>query len=318
MYHRIAVPEVDVWEINVSPAMFEQQLQVLKKMGNVVPLQQLVNEINAGKLHKNRIAITFDDGYIDNFTVAKPFLEKYCLPATFFISSGNIGTEKEYWWDELEHLILFTQHLPPFFSLQIRETIVETELKTEVFLDEELRQKHGCWKACTEEPPTIRAKLFYKLWQTLRPLPAIEQQQYLQNIQTWINKPKLARPEYRTMSIAELKELATDDLFTIGAHTVTHPALADHSAQFQKKELLENRYFLSEITGREINLLAYPYGNYNEQTLTIAPETGFNAAFTTEEMSIKSGYHKYSFGRLQVKNLPGAAFGEQLKHWKLY
>ncbi len=110
--------------------------------------------------------------------------------------------------------------------------------------------------------------------------------------------------------------MAANNLFTFGAHTVTHPALANHDAQFQKKELMENRRFLREVTGQDINLLAYPYGIYNEETLQVAAELGFKAAFTTEEKPVELNSSIYRLGRFQVTNLTGTAFTNQLKHWR--
>jgi peptidoglycan/xylan/chitin deacetylase (PgdA/CDA1 family) len=315
MYHRVAEPESDVWELAVSPDRFEQHLKVLKNMGTVVSLQQLANSVHSGHLSKNSIAITFDDGYIDNFKIAKPLLEKYKLPATFFITSGQ--NEKEFWWDELEHVFLFTAHLPPVFSMVINERLIEFELTNETYLTKEISRKHRLWKACTDEPPTMRAKLFYSVWEQIKPLPFAAQDKYLQLIRKWAGLSLIPRPDYLTIEANQLKQLASNNLFTIGAHTVTHPALAYHNAGFQKKELCENRKFLQEITGQEINLLAYPYGNYNGETFQAASESGFYAAFTTDEKPLKSESKQYSLGRFQVKNLTGAEFKDQLKKWWL-
>ena len=315
MYHRIANPESDVWEITVTPERFEEQLQVLQKLGNVVPLQQLVNGLKSGRLPKNSIAITFDDGYIDNFTVAKPLLEKYGLPATFFITSMNIGSEKEFWWDELEHLILFAEKLPKDFSLTINDQQIAIDLKEETTLTGELRQKHHNWIAGVEAYPTARAELFYLVWEQLRLLPYAEQQEQLQNIRNWADTPGITRPGYRTMSAAELKLLASNDLFTIGAHTLTHPALASYPFSFQNKELSENRKILRELTSQDVDLLSYPFGNYNNDTIAITRDTGFAAAFTTEEKTIKSTSPKYTLGRFQVKNITGTQFKSDLKRW---
>ncbi|HEY4324710.1 MAG TPA: polysaccharide deacetylase family protein [Mucilaginibacter sp.] len=317
MYHRIAEPKSDIWEIAVSPERFEEHLQVLRKMGNVVSLGQLANSISTEHFPGNNIAITFDDGYADNFTTARPLLEKYGIPATFFIASGNIENKREFWWDELELIILSAQSLPEVFSLNIKGNQILCELKNESFLSDEIRQQHNTWKACTETPPTARAKLFYELWQQLKPLPYPEQQRYLQIIRNWAKLPLTTRPGYRTMSAAEINQLASNNLFTIGAHTITHPALACHDVNIQKDELNENKGRLREITNREINLLAYPYGNYNEETLRVASELGFYAAFTTEEKTLRLKSPMRSLGRFQVKNITGAELRDEIKLWRL-
>jgi peptidoglycan/xylan/chitin deacetylase (PgdA/CDA1 family) len=315
MYHRVAELESDVWELAVSPKRFEQHLKVLKKMGNAVPLEQLSSNLNSG-LYRNNIAITFDDGYCDNFTNAKPLLEKYKLPATFFITTKQVESGREFWWDELEHIFLFTPQLPSTFSLVINDKLIASELGDETWLAEECRCAHRLWKACTETPPTRRAELFYSVWEQIKPLPFTEQEAYLDMIRNWAGSTGKIRADYSTMSVSELKQMAANNLFTIGAHTLTHPALSCHSDDFQSAELSESRKILQEQTGQEISTLAYPYGDHNENTAQIAYECGFGFAFTTDERSLKPGSHPYRLGRFQVKNLTGTEFEDQLKKWR--
>jgi peptidoglycan/xylan/chitin deacetylase (PgdA/CDA1 family) len=93
-------------------------------------------------------------------------------------------------------------------------------------------------------------------------------------------------------------------------------ALAFHPEQTQEQELLENRKFLAEVIGQEVSLLAYPYGNYNEDTVAIADMVNFAAAFTTEEKPVTKRSHLHRLGRFQVKNLSGKEFRQQLQAWK--
>ncbi len=316
MYHRVAAPAADIWDIAVSPENFEQHLKILRKKGNVQPLRQLVAELRDGKLQKNSIAITFDDGYIDNFAVAKPLLEQYGLPATFFITSGNIGKDEEFWWEELEHILLFTPKLPQTFSAEVGEGPFTFDLQAETHLTVELRQRHIYWNACDEAPPTRRAELFLALWQQLKPLPYIAQKELLGHIRDWAGVPVSRRAAYRSMTAAQLQEMGRGSLFDIGAHTVTHAALGMHRLPVQEQELRDNRQYLTAVTGADIPLLAYPYGNYNSDTLAAAVNTGFAAAFTTEEKAVKKRSSLYRLGRLQVKNLPGQAFAAQLDAWQ--
>jgi len=316
MYHRIAQPESDVWELAVSAENFEQHLKLLKKLGNVVPLQDLADGVRSGQLPKNSIAITFDDGYIDNFTVAKPLLEKYQLPATFFIPSGQIASKKEFWWDELERILLLSPQLPGVFGLNINGVKIEGELLAEANLTEELRVKHYSWKAGSEAPPTLRAQLYYKVWEQLKPLPIFEQDQCLQTIKNWAGVEATIRPDHRVMTRAELQQLASNSLFTIGAHTVNHPALAFHDASFQKAELNENKKQLIQIINYQVNLLAYPYGSHNGYTIEAAANAHFSAAFTTQEKVITTTSRVYRLGRFQVKNITGIELNNQIETWR--
>ncbi len=302
MYHRIAAPETDIWQLSVNPQKFEDQLKILQKNGNVVPIQQIVQNFYSKKLQKNCSAITFDDGYVDNYEIAKPLLEKYELPATFFISSGNIGTDGEYWWDELERLILFTIQLPSIFILLINEITIQSDLSSETVLNDDIKQKHRNWDAINQSPPTLRAQLFLRLWQELKPLSHEKQQYLLLMIRNWANIVDLGRDEYKTVSVEQLKNLSEHPLFTIGAHTVTHPALTYHNRDVQNREIFDNKIQLEKITGAEVDLLAYPYGNYNDKVMQLANEIGFKAAFTTNPKRIAAYNNPYELGRFQVTN----------------
>ena len=316
MYHRIAAPASDVWEIAVSPENFEQHLQVLKQMGNIVSLDELSHRIKTKTLRRNSIAVTFDDGYPDNLEVAMPLLEKYKVPATFFITSGNIDTANEFWWDELEQLILFTEQLPRNFSIQIGNTLVETNLGDEMELSPIDEQKHRAWKACTEPPPTARASLFYKIWELLKPLAHDLQQQYMEQVRALAKTPALTRSSYRTMSSQQLQALAKSKHVTIGGHTVTHPALAYHSIEYQQHEIVANKQTLQQVTGKKIDLLSYPYGNFSDHTIDIVSKAGFTAAFSTNEVCAQNNVRPYKLGRFQVKNLTGEQLSSQFKFWK--
>lgn len=315
MYHRIAEPESDVWDIAVSPENFEQQLQVLQKTRRVISANELIEKIDAGKIKKNSIVITFDDGYADNFYTAKPILEKYKLPSTFFIASANIGQNKEFWWDELEHLFLFSNRLPSRFSMSVNGTQIECNLSYEKTLTNDLAQKHKSWKACDEPPPTVRSTLFFDVWKELKPLPAEQQQQQMQFIRKWAGSSISARADYKSMSIEQLQELRKNELFEIGAHTANHTALAFHPKDYQKNELLKNTSFLKKIAGKEIALFSYPYGNHNQETLNAVNEVGLKAAFTTEEITVKNQSERYRLGRLQVKNWEAEDFKNKLNYW---
>lgn len=71
-----------------------------KKHFDVVTLSELLDDLELGRSIKGKLVITFDDGYRDNYTAAAPLLLELGLPATFFIATGFIGTDRVAWWDE--------------------------------------------------------------------------------------------------------------------------------------------------------------------------------------------------------------------------
>jgi len=98
-FHRVNDYEKN--PLTTSTTMFEKMMYEIGRRYQPVSLETLVDEIKNGrKLRPKNVAITFDDGYRDNFLNAIPILREYHLPATFFITSGYINSSKIFPWDE--------------------------------------------------------------------------------------------------------------------------------------------------------------------------------------------------------------------------
>lgn len=98
MFHRVNDHDTDCLSVRVG--VFDEMLHAFKNNYNVISLAQLVNTVSGGqKIEEGTVVITFDDGYKDNFSCAVPLLVKYGLPATFFVTSRYIGTDRVFPWD---------------------------------------------------------------------------------------------------------------------------------------------------------------------------------------------------------------------------
>jgi peptidoglycan/xylan/chitin deacetylase (PgdA/CDA1 family) len=98
-FHR--VQECDPSDsLSIDTATFERHCRFYQRHFQVVPLPELVHRISAGQPINRHLAITFDDGYRDNFENARPVLEKLSLPATFFVVTEWMGSDVVPWWDE--------------------------------------------------------------------------------------------------------------------------------------------------------------------------------------------------------------------------
>lgn len=314
MYHRIAEPESDVWDLAVSPANFEQHLRLLRQTSLVLPAEELVSRLARQTLKRRSLVITFDDGYGDNYRVAKPLLARYGLPATFFIPTGNMGQPSEFWWDELEAIFLLAEYLPPALRLLVGEDWVVADLQAEQQLTNQLRQQHRQWRVAAAAPPTQRAAVFYEVWRRLKVLPQPEQQHAMRQLREWADQPAEPRPAYQRMLAEQVRELGREPLFTIGAHTVTHPALSSQPLAAQKNELAANQQSLNQLV-EPVQLLAYPYGDYTKETSVLAAELGFRAAFTTSGSAVTPTSALHQLGRFQVNNWTSDEFSQQLKKW---
>jgi peptidoglycan/xylan/chitin deacetylase (PgdA/CDA1 family) len=104
LYHRIADVKSDPRMICVKPDNFEAHIKYLKENYRPMRLTELSDAIKEKKIPHRAVVITFDDGYADNFTIAKPILEKYHVPATVFVATDMITNNHDFWWDEIEYI----------------------------------------------------------------------------------------------------------------------------------------------------------------------------------------------------------------------
>lgn len=89
-YHQVRDPADD--GSSVGTAAFRQQMEYLRENYRVVPLDDAVKRLARGRRPERLVAITFDDGYLDNATTAAPIMHALGLPATFFVSTDMIGS----------------------------------------------------------------------------------------------------------------------------------------------------------------------------------------------------------------------------------
>jgi peptidoglycan/xylan/chitin deacetylase (PgdA/CDA1 family) len=87
---------------------------------------------------------------------------------------------------------------------------------------------------------------------------------------------------HRLFASESLLRDLSPDVFEIGAHTVTHPFLAECSSDVIRRELNESRYQLEDILGRCVDSLSIPNGSLDERVLRIADECGYELIFTSE------------------------------------
>ena len=317
MYHRINTLPTDPWQLCVTPANFEEHLQILHKKKSVISLPQLTEQWENKKLLNNSVVLTFDDGYADNFYNAKPLLEKYGIPATFFLTTGKLVSQKEFWWDVLETIFLQKANLPRHFSLTINDQLVNFDLGDEATLTEDGIQKHSNWTA-DKPPATRRCLLYYEVWKRLKFIGHEIQEKAIDDIKIWAGLNNGANDCNRCITADELMTFSKNDLFHFGAHTQMHQALATLNYQQQKKEIEESKLFIKQSLQKEVPSFAYPYGNYNNESIEILKQLNYKVAVTTEQRTINQKTDKFRFGRFHVKNINGVEFEKKLSGWKRY
>ena len=289
-YHRVAEVSSDVYGMCLSPQHFEEQLHAISRIAQPVSLSALIKGLESDTVPKRAVAITFDDGYADNLNHARSSLERYRIPATFFVTTGALGNE--FWWDELERLIL---------SLPIPHQVLSLELDGESFE----------WRlgGISNDPQ----QLLERLYQCLRGLTPVARTHALHQLQIW--RGTAPRASGRALTAAELGELASSAWVEIGSHTVTHPILTYLPISDQRAEIQQSKADLEALIHRPVTGFSYPNGALTAQTQTLVRDAGYAYACTSENDVVSKNSSSFALPRFWPPNWDGARFSEWLKRW---
>jgi peptidoglycan/xylan/chitin deacetylase (PgdA/CDA1 family) len=231
LYHRIARQEApDELGMVVDSGRLERQLRALADHFDVVPAAEVLRPRS-----RPAAAITFDDGYLDNLTNAVPVLRALGLPATFFVVSDAMDGGTEFWWDQLEHLLL------------------DDERPRQVTVVVGGRPRHLDLRDGAGRVAALR-----DLGGALVGRPAEEIRAVLGRLSG--GTPARACGRHARLDAAQVAALGADPLFDVGSHTCTHSALRPLSRRGSRRELEGSRDRLAEVLGAAPRLVAYPYG----------------------------------------------------------
>ena len=136
----------------------------------------------------------------------------------------------------------------------------------------------------------------------------------LNKIRNWANY--IGHNSRMVMNMNELTSLANNPIFKLGIHTATHLALGQHSHDIQNEEIKTSATVLQQFSKGFINVVAYPYGNYNQETIDIMQNQRIAAAVTTRAICVTSDSGNFELGRVAVENVDGRAFVKQLSLWQ--
>jgi peptidoglycan/xylan/chitin deacetylase (PgdA/CDA1 family) len=293
MYHRIATPEMDPWGLSVSPGRFRQQIHALRASRTVLSMDLFVARLEAQDLPRDAVAITFDDGYLDNLRQAKPILEAAGVPATVFITTGRIGGGEAFWWDELARMVL-TRVQP--MTLEVDATAITIDLPR---LDPTAEPRAG-WRAW-EEPGTDREAAYQRLWRSLQGEGPERREASMERLREIFGAPPPC-PDDLPMSVGEVQSLASQWV-AIGAHGCTHQALTSLPAATRAHEIETSGAEVERLCGRPATGFAYPHGDRDDQTMEMVRAAGYRWACSAHEACVDTR-------RAGLYDLPRIAVGD--------
>lgn len=326
MYHRINDLRPDPWTLCVSPNHFAEQLAVARELTNPVSLQQFARGDFKPSDGKPLLAVTFDDGYADNFKFAKPLLEKHKIPATVFVTANRIGARREFWWDELERIFLQPNVLPQTLQIRIGDEFYQCELGANAIYERADSVDQLDWNCIGEDNRIVRQKIYRDLFDLIKPLPTNAQPQILDELFAWANSSSVganqisqaARADRRMMNRTELVELARSEFVEIGAHTLTHPVLSALNRAGQVVEISESKRVLEQMLAAPVNGFAYPNGfpsDYTCETVEIVRAAGFEFACAAFDEPLTSETNVFELPRVMIRDWNGATFRQVLQNY---
>ena len=315
LYHRIAELRSDPQLLAVTPHHFGQHLEVLRDYGTPVSLGEMLEAVRDGRLPRRAIAVTFDDGYADNVDCGKPLLARYGIPATLFVTTSYLGTDREFWWDDLERLLLVPGRLPRTLRLRIGPTVHEWRLdEAGVYSEEEYRRNCG-WNVELAHDPSPRHSVYRALCRLLRDVPAEERVAVLDDLLHAAGVTSTGRPTHRALSHDELARLIGSSVMDVGAHSTTHPALSALPVGAQRCEIAGSKTRLQEITGRTATRFSYPFGgraDYTPATVALVREAGFALACSNVRGLVRPRSDCFQLPRVLVRNWDAESFATRL------
>jgi peptidoglycan/xylan/chitin deacetylase (PgdA/CDA1 family) len=309
LYHRVASTTDDPFRLCVSPHNFAEQLDVLRRSATVVPMKRLVNADARPALPKRAVAITFDDGYADNLTAAKPLLAAAAASATVFVTTGALG--EEFWWDALERILNGPEPLPARLALRLQSQEYEWETGTG-------SRTSGAARSRGDAANTAIAGLYRQLHLLLKATTPSERSDVLAQLAALTGSAARVPTARRALSPGELCQLVDGGLVTVGAHSINHPRLASLSPAEQHTEIRGSRADLEAITGGRIDGFAYPYGqryDFDTTSVAVLKELGFSYACAAFPGTVALGQDVFRIPRLWVEDWDGDEFAHRLARW---
>lgn len=247
-------PDFSINGRHIASKQLDQHFAYLKKNFTIHSLDEMFASYRTNKKpNKKMVAITFDDGYLNNYTTAFPLIKKHNIPAAFFILSKPLMDDKFINWPDILDLI---KRYGGLDSIKIGSHDFK-KINGRGYFSESLNTSAGDFIKNNGRDRDI----------------------WLEKLMNEINFDKLLnnvnKDYYKFLNVEQLKEMACCDLVEIGSHCHSHYNLANISADLAAYELMESKRILEEVIGKNVNTVAYPDGSYNANVKNIAEKAGY-------------------------------------------
>jgi peptidoglycan/xylan/chitin deacetylase (PgdA/CDA1 family) len=237
---------------------FEREIKYFKRHFPILNMDEVVKNLKLGKGFKRpSLAITFDDGYLDNYTLAYPILKKHGVPATIYLTTGLVGTRDGIWTEQIGVAFLETKKDHLNFPALLGDRTIPIKTKEE---------KEQANKEVSE---------------TLKLIPDNERRELIQELfeKLEVGEKSGHFGERMMLNWREVQEMRKDGI-TIGSHSHTHPILSQMPSEKAKDEILNSKKVVEKYVDIEVKHFSFPNGreeNFSEELRDYCREIGFES-----------------------------------------
>jgi len=238
---------------------FREQIQFIKQHGNVLSMDDVVAIHNAGEAYPERaVAVSFDDGFENNYTVAKPILEDLEIPSVFYISTGLIGNDDLFWVDQIEDCVNRTAAASVTVTLGAPQSFALNSLNEKETALQTIKQ------FCKDNAATEKDRVISELIEA-----------------TAVRPHASAAPNYRKMTWGQVRDMAHHPLLTVGGHTVNHNILTRLPEPDCEAEIRQSLDTLRKQCDMKVDHYSYPEGqadHYNDFAIQVLKDEGITCS----------------------------------------
>lgn len=280
--------------LEVSPEFLERILEWLRTNNcDIVSLDEAQRRLRARDFRRRFVCFTLDDGYADCYRYAFPVFRRYRAPFAVYVQSGLLDGTAVLWWRLLEQVVRDHDAIE-----------VHVGGREYRFATRSARQK---------------SRAFERLYWPFRSLPAAHQAAAVETmaVRYRLDPQTLCRTAALTWDM--LTEMAESGLVTVGAHTVSHSALARLPLEEARHEIEHSRAIVAQRLGQSVRHFCYPFGDPSAagpREFQIVRQLGFSTATTTRKGLLFPEHvdHLHALPRIPLN---GAAY-ERMRYVELY
>jgi len=281
--HRVVTAD-DPFFPGIRYERFSAEIAYLARHHRVVPLEEIVDAmVNGRPVPRGTVAITFDDGFADNFYLAYSILQRHGVPATIFLVAESVENGRVPWAERLAYVLEHTEQ--PLLEIDLPERRVFS-LRSEAEKVEALTTLQTLLKTCETE---IRRRAVDEL------------------------EAKLSVGPDRGMMLTweQCRHMARTGV-GFGSHTLTHPILPRTEALEVKHEITASKALIEARIGCRVHYFAYPNDDSCRAAIDAVESAGFEAAFAGHRQVGQGSVDRFVIGRSDWEAGPVSVFAAEV------